>query len=130
MRNVYTIDQYEVLHNDFFFIVKESDEHIQIQPAAQVIADSDNEAFIYIVEENGVFSYLRFARSIWPQLVEVVKSKQDPSLRIGTKKIVLTNFFEELSILLFNIEGNSNYGEDFVQAVEQSFAEIFQANEV
>ena len=83
MRNVYTIDQYEVLHNDFFFIVKESDEHIQIQPAAQIIADSDNEAFIYIVEENGVFSYLRFTRSIWPQLVEVVKRKQDPSLRVG-----------------------------------------------
>ena len=130
MRNVYTIDQYEVLHNQFFFIVKESDEHIQIQPAAQVIADSDNKAFIYIVEENGVFSYLRFARSIWPQLVEVVKSKQDPSLRVGAQQIVLTNFFEELSMLLFNIEGNSNYGEDFVQAVEQSFAEIFQANEV
>lgn len=130
MRNVYTIDQYEVLHNEFFFIVKESDEHIQIQPAAQVIVDSDNEAFIYIVEENGVFSYLRFARSIWPLLVEVVKSKQDPSLRVGAQQIVLTNFFEELSILLFNIEGNSNYGDDFVQAVEQSFAEIFQANEV
>ena len=130
MRNVYTIDQYEVLHNDFFFIVKESDEHIQIQPAAQIIADSDNEAFIYIVEENGVYSYLRFARSIWPQLVEVVKRKQDPSLRVGAQQIVLTNFFEELSMLLFNIEGNSNYGEDFVQAVEQSFAEIFQANEV
>lgn len=130
MRNVYTIDQYEVLHNDFFFIVKESDEHIQIQPAAQVIADSDNEAFIYIVEEDGVFSYLRFSRSIWPQLVEVLKRKKDPSLRVGAQQIVLTNFFEELSMLLFNIEGNSNYGDVFVQAVEQSFAEIFHGNEV
>jgi hypothetical protein len=36
----------------------------------------------------------------------------------------LINFQDELNALIFNIEGNHNYGEDFSTAVEEAFAEI------
>lgn len=130
MRNVYTINQFEVVHNEFHFILNESNEHIQMQPAGQVIADSDNGSFIYIVEEGDAFSYISFPKTIWPQLLEVVKTGQDPFLRVVGERIQLTNFFEELHMLLFNIEGNGNYGDAFVAAVEEAFAEIFVSDEV
>lgn len=130
MRNVYTIDQFEVLHNVFYFILNESKQQIQMQAAGQVIVDSEDAAFIYIVEEDGVYSYLRFTENMWPQLVEIVKAECDPFLRVADGQIQLTNFFEELHMLLFNIEGNDNYGETFVTSVEKVFAEILLTNEV
>lgn len=130
MRNIYTINQFEIIHNEFHFILNESSIQIPFKPTGQVIADSDNEAFIYIVEEGNRFSYISFPKAIWPPLVELVKQAKDPYLRVGSEEIQLTNFFEELHMLLFNIEGNSNYGEAFVFAVEEAFEEVFTTDEV
>ena len=130
MRNVYTINQFEIVHNEFYFILNESKQQFQIQATGQVIVDSDHGSFIYIIEEAGAYSYIRFPKSIWPQLVEMIKQQRDPFLRVNGEEIQLSNFFEELHMLLFNIEGNGNYGEAFVAAVEEVFAEIYTMNEV
>ncbi|MEO4054263.1 hypothetical protein [Solibacillus sp. CAU 1738] len=124
MRNIYTIHHTEELHNDIYFSLNNSGLAVQFQPVGQVIADSDNEAFIYIVEEAGVYSYLSFPKKVWPALVQVVQNGRNPFLY---PNIELTNFFEELESLLWNIQGNDNYGSAFVQAVEESFGVIFNA---
>lgn len=124
LRNVYKIEQSFAIHNKLHFSLNESYAQIQIQPAKKVIADSDHKTFIYIVEEAGEYSYLSFDESVWSALVSMLKNEEDPFLTLGEKTVELTNFYEELQALIFNIEGNGNYGDRFVSAVEEAFKEI------
>ena len=55
----------------------------------------------------------------------MILSEQKPFLRVEDGQFELTQFAEELTALLYNIEGNGNYGDSFVQAVEEAFAEFF-----
>ena len=130
LRNVYQIESYVYIHNHLTFSVDEKVSTIQITPAGQVIVDSDNHAFIYIVEEDGAFSYLSFGEKIWPALVEMLQHREDPSIALGERTIELHHFYEELEALIYNIEGNGNYGESFVEAVETAFQSILTDNEV
>lgn len=130
MRNEYIVSTCEHVHTTFMFILNEKNEDLQIEVTGQMIVDSDKAAFLYLVEEKGMYSYIRFPQSVWPQLVAVLKDARDPSIRLSRGPVVLVDFVEELQALLFNIEGNSNYGDEFVGAVEEIFAEIFTENEV
>ncbi|MEG0386315.1 MAG: hypothetical protein RR642_16365 [Solibacillus sp.] len=130
MRKLHIIERVEMVDQQLHFILNEKEQHIQLQTTGQVIVDSDNETFLYIVEENNAYSYISFTKEIWPQLLQMVLSDQTPFLRLHDRQIELTNFVEELSMLLFNIEGNGNYGEVFVVAVEQEFSKFFELNEV
>lgn len=96
----------------------------QLTPAGQMITDSDNMTFIYLMDDGEGYSYVLFDEDVWPQLVEVLASDEDPILLWGTQRAVLTNFRDELEGLVYNIEGNSNYGEAFSHAVEEAFASI------
>jgi hypothetical protein len=40
--------------------------------------------------------------------------------------VSLNGFIEELTMLIYNIEGNNNYGEAFSSAVESAFEEILK----
>ena len=126
MRNIYMIERYQFVHNDLHLSLNEKLDTIQIQPAGQVLTDSDHLAFIYLVEEAGEYSYLYLPDDLWPALVRVLKTQQNPYLMLNEQKIELVNFTEELEMLLFNIEGNENYGKAFVEAVETAFAEILK----
>ena len=130
LRNVYNIENYVHLHNKITFSVNEKASTIQITPVGQVIVDSDHHAFIYIVEEDGAFSYLSFGQKMWPALVEMVQRGENPYLTLGEKTIELHHFYEELEALIYNIEGNDNYGKSFVTAVETAFQTILANNEV
>jgi len=113
---------YEVLANESneFRIA----EVAKIKPTGQVLADSDACAFIYIVEENEQYSYLTFGKELWPALISYVKEERNPVLQIAEQSIELDGFFEEMAFLVQNIQGNSNYGEAFVEEVERVFAPI------
>lgn len=124
MRNIYRVEKFQFIHNELHFSLNENDQKIKFQPAHQVLADSDGQAFIYLVEEGDNLSYVSFPKNVWPQLLEIVKREKNPHLQIGGKSIELENFYEELLALIYNIEGNDNYGEDFVKAVEVTFHEI------
>ncbi|SOB91723.1 hypothetical protein SAMN05880501_101369 [Ureibacillus xyleni] len=126
MRNIYKIDNYQYVHNNHHFSLNENQKEIQIVPAGQMLADSDHLALIYVVEEGGEFSYLQFSRELWSHLVDIMKSNQNPYVTINGKAIELIHFIEELEMLIFNIEGNDNYGKEFVDAIEEAFKEIFQ----
>ena len=124
MRNVYIINQFEVIHNEIHFILNEKKQLSQLQPVGQVIVDSDNEAFLYIIEENDAYSYIGFPQAIWSQLVQMLKSGQQPYLKVEDGLMPLVQFADELKGLLYNIVGNSNYGDRFVEAVEKEFADF------
>ena len=128
MRNVYNIENHVDIHNKSTFSVNEKAQHIQISPAGQVIVDSDQYAFIYIVEEDGEFSYLHFGEDTWPALLKMLQHGEDPLLLVGEKTIELQQFHEELAALIYNIEGNSNYGEEFASRVETAF-QVFLADD-
>lgn len=126
LRNVYTIET--DLHGAFH--IQEQVNAAELSCTKQMLVDSDEHAFIYIVEENGAFSYLRFREPLWSQLVELVLAQRDPIIHIGQQQMVLQQFAEELEALLYNIEGNSNYGELFVEKVETAFQAFYEANAV
>lgn len=127
VRNLYLIQQFEVLHNEIHFILNENKKLSQLQPVGQVIVDSDNDAFLYIIEENDAYSYVSFAQEVWPQLLQMLLADQKAYLKVEDGSLPLDQFAEELRGLLYNIEGNSNYGDKFVQAVEKAYAEFFNA---
>lgn len=122
LRQVYNINQFEKIHNTIYFSVYEEACVNQMVASGQVIVDSDACAFIYIVEEDGAYNYLSFPQEVWPALVEIVLTKEDPYL-VQDKKLV--QFAEELDYLLWNIQGNDNYGQQFVEAVEKQFAQFY-----
>lgn len=125
MRNVYLIDQFNVVHNEIHFILNETKQLSQLQPTGQVLADSDHEAILYLIDENDTYNYVSFGQSIWSQLAHMIVSDQKAFLKVEDGLLELTDFTEELKALLYNIEGNSNYGEAFVQAIENTFADFF-----
>ena len=124
MRKVYTIENFECEKDQYTFILNEMASDIQFQPAKQMIADSEDFAFIYLVDAGAEYHYLRFPQVIWPQLLHIAKGKKEPNLKCGSQLIVLEDFINELQMLLFNIEGNNNYGLAFTKQVEQVFAAI------
>lgn len=126
MRNTYKIEQFEIVGNELHFSLNELSEEKQFLPAGQVIVDSDDFCFIYIIEEENQYSYLKIPQKLWPQLVSLLKTEQNPFLQVGNQLIELTDFNDELKTLLFNIEGNDNYGADFVNAVESDFEPILK----
>lgn len=82
----------------------------------QMIVDSDNFSFVYLMDNGSSFSYLIFVQETWSMLHE----HKDKQIVINDT-IKLTQFKDELDYLLDNIEGNSNYGNAFVSAVEETF---------
>lgn len=130
MRKIYNIEKFKQVNNTLHFILNENEVDLQFKPAKQVIVDSDDFAFIYLVDAGQDFSYLRFSQTIWQQLVSILKEQQNPILNWGEQSIELEDFVDELQMLVFNIEGNNNYGEQFTKAVEEAFSLILKDNKV
>lgn len=82
----------------------------------QMIVDSDHFSFVYLMDNGSSFSYLIFVQETWSMIHE----HKDKQIVINDT-IKLTQFKDELDYLLDNIEGNSNYGNAFVSAVEETF---------
>lgn len=129
MRNVYIVEKYEVIHNRVYFSLNDNESKIQIEPANQILVDSDEIAFIYLVEEGDGYSYIRLPQSVWPGLVQLCKDQKNPYLSLDDREIELHNFIDELQMLLLNIEGNDNYGSHFVDQVEKVFKEFLSSSD-
>lgn len=115
------------LENDIRFTLEGIPNNPQLKAAGQMITDSESFAFIYLLEDETGYHYLKFGQEVWPLLVNTLKAVDDPSVQIGEKELTLHGFKEELNMLIFNIEGNDNYGADFTKAVEDTFSEFLQA---
>lgn len=115
------------LENDIRFILDDNPINPQIKAGGQMITDSDSLAFVYLLEDETGYHYVKFGQDVWPLLVTTLKATKDPTLQYGEDELVLDMFREELEMLIFNIEGNENYGVEFSSAVEEAFSEILKA---
>ncbi|WP_391208166.1 hypothetical protein [Psychrobacillus sp. L4] len=115
------------LENDIRFTLDENPMIENILAGGQMITDSDALSFIYLLEDETGYHYLKFGQDVWPMLVSTLKATDDPTLQFGEAVLTLHKFREELEMLIFNIEGNDNYGAEFSQAVENAFEEILKA---
>lgn len=125
MRNNYVVEDGKIIDHEIHFTLKTIPESVWL-PAGRVLTDSDEMAFIYMIEENDALSYIVFKESQWSMLVSVIELEKNPSVIVKGQSIILTGFVEEIQSLIYNIEGNSNYGDQFVEAVEKNFAAILE----
>jgi len=95
-------------------------------PSGKMITDSDNLSFVYLLEVEEGYEHLHFTQKVWPLMVDVLTTNLDPMLSWKDEIILLPGFKDELTMLIYNIEGNDNYGEVFSSAVEQAFSSILQ----
>ncbi len=95
-------------------------------PSGKMITDSDNLSFVYLLEVEEGYEHLHLTQAVWPLMVDVLTTNLDPVLSWKDELISLPGFKDELMMLIYNIEGNDNYGEAFSSAVEQAFSSILQ----
>lgn len=112
--------------NDILFSLDAEAERPTGAPARKMITDSEEHAFVYLMEEAEGYTYIHFPEEVWPFMAQALKAGNDPSLVWNDEKIPLPGFIEELTMLVYNIEGNDNYGEAFTTAVEQEFEAFLQ----
>ncbi|PYZ93491.1 hypothetical protein CR194_09985 [Salipaludibacillus keqinensis] len=97
------------------------------EPVGRILVDSDNKAFIYLLENDEGYHHLRIPHNHWVTIDEVMTTNKQAEVMVSHLKdapIELKNFQEEMNLLLDNIKGNHNYGSEFVEEVEQSFKSI------
>ena len=96
-------------------------------PSGKMITDSDALSFVYLFEDGAEYCYLHFTQQVWPLMQQLIEMDNgDPLIVCEDGTVQLKGFTEELMMLIFNIEGNGNYGEEFMLAVELAFKETLQ----
>ena len=115
------------LENDIRFTLEVTPDQPRISAGGRMITDSDSLSFVYLLEDEDGYHYVKFGQDVWPLLVNTLRAEDDPTLQFGNIELTLTKFKEELEMLIFNIEGNDNYGATFSKAVEEAFEEILKA---
>ena len=106
------------------FLLATTADDLQGIPSGKMITDSENLSFVYLLEIEEGYRQLHFTQAVWPLMLEVLKLDVDPVLAWQDKIVSLKGFKDELKMLIYNIEGNDNYGEAFSLAVEQAFYDI------
>ena len=86
-----------------------------LEEVGQMLVDSDNYGFAYILDDGESYSYLIFVQETWSLLHE----NRDKKIIINND-LELKHFQEELDYIIDNIEGNNNYGKEFVSTVEKT----------
>jgi Family of unknown function (UPF0738) len=92
-----------------------------LKASGQMLVDSDGCSFIYLLENADTYTYISIPETVWNDLKTAVSKNLPVIVTNGSEKIFLTNFQEELTYLIENIKGNSNYGEEMVNKVETVF---------
>ncbi|MEC1625530.1 hypothetical protein P9E08_09080 [Bacillus mojavensis] len=91
------------------------------KPSGQMLVDSDNIAFVYILELADSFEYVMIKEHIWPELKQAHDQRKLIVLEAGNESIELSGLHEELEYLLENIKDNANYGEEMEETVKRVF---------
>lgn len=98
-------------------------------PSGKMITDSDEMSFVYLFESQDDYEPIHFTQAVWPLMVKTLQGKAEPVLAWKDGTVPLEGFLDELQMLIYNIEGNGNYGEEFSSAVEEAFSVILQSAE-
>ncbi|MFC5732037.1 hypothetical protein ACQCT6_05005 [Cytobacillus gottheilii] len=128
MKNKLTISavHYQEEVNELVLSIDREIDLSNIKPMEQMLVDSDHLAFVYILEVDNDYTYLVLPEHSWSDLKKAHQTEAAVKLTNGKTEILLTAFQEELSYLIENITGNSNYGEVMVEKVESIFQGITQ----
>ncbi|UII57031.1 hypothetical protein LS684_06215 [Cytobacillus spongiae] len=87
----------------------------------KMLVDSDQFSFVYITEQNDDYIYISLTEAVWSDLKSALDLELPVVIVHETERLELSDFHEELSYLIENIKGNSNYGEEMVAKVENTF---------
>ena len=101
--------------------VEEGASILEMKPMGQMLVDSDQLSFIYVVDKDDDYTYISIPESTWPKLKNALENSAEVYITDQKDQLLLTDFHEELSHLIENIKGNSNYGEAMVEKVEALF---------
>jgi hypothetical protein len=93
-----------------------------LEAKGQMLVDSDQMAFIYILETADQFVYAGLPYTVWTKLKEAKEKDLNVIAKIKEQEIELVNLFDELDDLLENIKGNANYGEEMENKVVELFS--------
>jgi hypothetical protein len=104
-------------------LVLRADESLDnLHPGRQILVDSDQFSFIYLMEGQDDYTYIVLPERIWP----LMKKAQDEAMSVWVTnqdgQVELADFQEELEYVISNIKGNSNYGKEMVTKVEEVFS--------
>lgn len=109
------------------FTLLEGTELSELQAAGRMITDTDSGTFVYLLDDGEQFVHVHFPQKVWPQMASVLQNGGTPVLAASGHRLEMVGFADELDMLIFNIEGNDNYGEAFSTAVEHAFSQILGA---
>ncbi|WP_413379689.1 hypothetical protein [Alkalihalobacillus sp. 1P02AB] len=94
----------------------------ELKDGERMLVDSDQLAFIYILEGSTQFYYATIQQELWKDLAGIHRQEQRVDVKLTDKVTVeLTALHHELSYLLENIAGNGNYGEELEKVVVSEF---------
>jgi len=121
MRKTITISRTEK-RGDQLWLVSESPSFSleEAIPKRYMLVNSDEQAFVYILEQGDEFIYVSIPKRCWQGIKEVLAKPLAVWLQAGNE-LELIGFSEELAYLIENIEGNANYGEEMEKAVKETF---------
>lgn len=120
MREKLHITNIEKIDGKIYFNIKEDRSLQGLHPKGHMLVDSDENAFVYILENDHEYIYVYFQEHLWTE----ISSQLNESNKFFVSKdisIELERFYDELTYLLDNIKDNHNYGETFVEKVERIF---------
>lgn len=123
MRKMVRVQNSGIIDGHIQFYIQEQEPAEALEAAGQMIADSDEPAFVYLVDTGTQYIYVRFEEPLWPAMTKALQKEELPLLVWGSQVLPLAAFQEELWMLLENIKDNNNYGEVFRTAVETAFHE-------
>lgn len=93
----------------------------QYRASGQMLVDSDGLSFVYLLEKEEDYTYIVIPNTVWKELKTALTEQLLVYLSNQSERLLLNQFHEELSYLIENIKGNSNYGEKMVNEVEAIF---------
>ena len=93
----------------------------QYRASGQMLVDSDGLSFVYLLEKEEGYTYIVLPNLVWGELKTALTEQLPVYLSNQSERLLLNQFHEELSYLIENIKGNSNYGEKMVNEVEAVF---------
>ncbi len=121
MRKKVWLNQAAVLNDQLILQGEATDKIGDLSPSGQMLVDSDELAFVYLAEEGDNYTYLYIPDFIWQDVKNSIDKNQEIFVHVGENKVPLIQIKDEIEYLVFNIEGNSNYGETMVKKVESIF---------
>ncbi|MEY8348474.1 hypothetical protein AALF16_09210 [Bacillus cereus] len=122
MQNKIQVKSVEERENALIFCAENTEIQVEeLKARNHVLVDSDHLSFLYILENEAAFIYVSIPHTCWEAMNSAMKSEKAMFVRVNNTEIELEQLKEEVEYLIENIEGNANYGEELVTAVEKVF---------